>query len=127
MTPELLWIIPALALAPCAWFVATRIQQRKIAALQAQIKAVKQTAAEHANQARRQVAQLQSELAARPPMPAAVREQRANAAAAAAAATPVSTVESRRALAEQLLAEDGFKATTIIPNHGFATTEVMGG
>ena len=125
MTPELLWIIPALALAPCAWFVATRIQQRKIAALQAQIKAVKQTAAEHANQARRQVAQLQSELAARPPMPAAVREQRANAAATAAAAT--STVESRRALAEQLLAEDGFKATTIIPNHGFATTEVMGG
>ena len=125
MTPELLWIIPALALAPCAWFVATRIQQRKIAALQAQIKAVKQTAAEHANQARRQVAQLQSELAARPPMPAAVREQRASAAATAAAAT--STVESRRALAEQLLAEDGFKATTIIPNHGFATTEVMGG
>ena len=125
MTPELLWIIPALALAPCAWFVATRIQQRKIAALQAQIKAVKQTAAEHANQARRQVAQLQSELAACLPMPAAVREQRANAAATAAAAT--STVESRRALAEQLLAEDGFKATTIIPNHGFATTEVMGG
>ena len=125
MTPELLWILPALAFAPCAWFIATRIQQRKIAALLAQIKAVKQTAAEHANQARRQVAQLQSELAARPPMPAAVREQRAGAAAAAAAAT--STVESRRALAEQLLAEDGFKATTIVPNHGFATTEVMGG
>ena len=122
MTIDLLWIIPALALAPGAWYGATWFHKRKIAALQAQIKAVKQTAAEHANQARRQVAQLQSELAARPPMPAAEREKRASAAAAAA-----STAESRRAAAEKLIAADGFKETTIIPSHGFARTEVMEG
>lgn len=122
MTPEMLWIIPALALSPCAWFVATRLQQRKIAALQAQIKAVKQTAADHANQARKQVAQLQSELAARPPMPAAVREKRDHAAAEAAQAA-----EARRALAEKLVPDDAFQATRIAPHHGFAKTEVMEG
>lgn len=121
MSSELLWIIPALALVPAAWFVATRLQQRKIAALQAQVKAVKQTAAEHANQARRQVAQLQSELAARPPMPAAEREKRASAAASAASAA-----EARRSLAEKLVPDDGFKATAIAGgHHGFARTEVM--
>lgn len=120
MPPEmLLWMIPALALAPGAWFVATRLQQRKIAALQAQVKAVKQTAAEHANQARKQVAQLQSELAARPPMPVAVREKREHAAAEAAKAA-----EARRALAEKLVLDDGFKATAIA-HRGFASTEVM--
>lgn len=121
MTLELLWILPALALAPAAWFAATWHYERKIAVLRTQIKAVKQTAAEHADQARKQVAQLQSELAARPPMPAALRERRAAAAQAAAASTP----ESRRALAEKLVPDDGFKATAIA-SHGFARTEIMG-
>lgn len=122
MTLELLWIIPALALAPAAWMLATRVQQRKIAALQAQIKAVKQTAAEHADQARRQVAQLQSELAARPPMAAAERARRDSAAAEANRAS-----EARRALAEKLAPGDGFQATAIAARHGFAKTEVMEG
>ena len=57
MTLELLWILPALALAPVAWLFATRRYERKLAVLQAQLKAVRQTAAEHADQARKQVAQ----------------------------------------------------------------------
>ena len=122
MSLELLWILPALALAPGAWFVASRHYKRKLAALQAQIKVVKQTAAEHANQARKQVAQLQSELAARPPMPVALREKRAKAAADEAKAA-----EARRALAEQQLDPDaGFKETAIAANRGFARTQVMG-
>lgn len=121
MMPTLLWILPALALAPCAWYATAWFYKRRIAALQAQIKAVKQTAAEHANQARKQVAQIQSELAARPPMQAAVREKRDNAAAEA-----VKAAEARRALAEKLVPDDGFKSTAIV-NHGFARTEVMGG
>ncbi len=124
MTPELLWILPALALSPAAWVVATRVQQRRIGVLQAQVKAVKQTAAEHADQARRQIAQLQSELAARPPMPAALRERRANAAAAAAAAAEAAAAEARRARAEELVPDDGFKPTAIA-NHGFSRTEIM--
>lgn len=120
MTPELLWILPALALSPIAWVVATRVQQRRIGVLQAQVKAVKQTAAEHADQARRQIAQLQSELAARPPMPAAERAKRDSAAAQASRAA-----EARRALAEKLEPGDGFQATAIAARHGFAKTEVM--
>lgn len=122
MTLELLWILPALALAPAAWVAATRVQQRRIAVLQAQIKAVKQTAAEHADQARRQVAQLQSELSARPPLSSAQRAQRDAAAAEASRAS-----EARRALAEKLEAGDGFQATAIAARHGFAKTEVMEG
>ena len=121
MTLELLWILPALALAPVAWLFATRRYERKLAVLQAQLKAVRQTAAEHADQARKQVAQLQSELAARPPMPAALREKRAAAAQAAAESTP----ESRRALAEQLVPDDAFKPTAIA-QHGFARTQIQG-
>jgi len=120
MMPTLLWMLPLLALsAGGAWFATSTFYKRRIAALHVQLKVAKQTAAEHANQARKQVAQLQSELAARPPMPAAEREKRASAAAAAA-----STSEARRALAEKLVPDDGFKTTAIAPN-GFANTEVM--
>jgi hypothetical protein len=122
MSLELLWILPALALAPAAWFFATRQYKRKLAALHAQVKAVKQTAAEHANQARKQVAQLQAELAARPPMASAQREKRDQAAAEA-----VKAAEARRALAEKLVPDDGFHQTAIAPNRGFAKTEIMEG
>lgn len=129
MTLELLWILPALALAPVAWFLAARRYERKLGVLQAQVKAIKQTAAEHAAQARKQVAQLQSELAARPPMPAALRERRAAVAQARAQAqaqaAAAGTPESRRALAEELVPDDAFKPTTIA-QHGFARTQILG-
>jgi len=119
MTTDLLWILPALALLAGGWFASAWHYKRKIAAVQGQIKAVRQTAAEHANQARRQIGLLQAELAARPVMPSAEREKRANAAAATAAAA-----EARRAAAEKLVPDHGFAATAISPN-GFAKTQVM--
>ena len=57
----------------------TRYYQRKIAGLQAQIKAVRHIAA-----------------------------------------------ESRRAQAEALVPDDGFKETSIVANHGSARTEILG-
>ena len=119
-TPHLLWILPALALLACGWFASARFYQRKIDTLQGQVKAVRQTAAEHASQARRQIGQLQAELAARPPASAAQRAARA-----APAATPAATTaEARRAALEKLVPDHGF-ASTAIATHGFATTEVM--
>jgi hypothetical protein len=119
MMPTLLWTIPALVLLAAGWFASQWFHERKIKVLHAQIKALKHTAVEHANQARRQIGQLQTELAARPPMAPAIREQRANAAETAAAAA-----QARRAVAEALVPDDGF-AVTAIARHGFAKTEVM--
>jgi hypothetical protein len=113
--PNLLWILPALALLPCGWFAGAWYYKRRIHALQAQLNAARQTAAENANQARRQIGQLQTELAARPPLPATVREERAIAAAQAAA---------RPAAAEREAPAHGFAATALLP-HGFAETQVM--
>jgi hypothetical protein len=119
MTPDLLWILPALALLPCGWFAAEWFYKRKIAALHAQAKAARQTAAEHAIQARKQIGQLQAELAARPPMSRVEREKRASAAETAAAAA-----EARRAAVEKLVPDHGFENTSLAA-HGFARTEVM--
>ena len=133
MTPTLLWIVPALALLAGGWFASAWFHQRKIDALSGQLKAVRQTATDHANQVRRQIGQLQAELAARPPATAAQREARAAAVtpAPAPAPTPASVaaaaaaaVAARRAAAEKLVPDHGF-ASTAIANNGFATTEVM--
>ena len=133
MTPTLLWIVPALALLAGGWFASAWFHQRKIDALSGQLKAVRQTAADHASQVRRQIGQLQAELAARPPATAAQREARAAAVtpAPAPAPTPASVaaaaaaaVAARRAAAEKLVPDHGF-ASTAIANNGFATTEVM--
>ena len=137
MTPTLLWIVPALALLAGGWFASAWFHPRKIDALSGQLKAVRQTAADHANQVRRQIGQLQAELAARPPATAAQREARAAAVtpapapAPAPAPTPASVaaaaaaaVAARRAAAEKLVPDHGF-ASTAIANNGFATTQVM--
>lgn len=119
MMPNLLWILPALALLPCGWFAGAWFYKRKIHALHSQVKAVRQTAAEHASQTRRQIGQLQAELAARPPLPPAEREKRASVAASA-----VADAEARRAAVEKLVPDHGFAATTIVPR-GFAQTQVL--
>ena len=134
MTASLLWIVPALAaMLAAGWFASARFHQRKIDALHGQVKAVRQTAADHANQVRRQIAQLQAELAARPPMTAAQREARVAAASPAPAPAPTpaevaaaaaAAVVARRAAAEKLVPDHGFAATAIAGN-GFATTQVM--
>lgn len=121
MMPELLWIFPVLAL-PCGgWFAAAWYYKRKIRALKGQVNAVRQAAGEHANQSRRQIGQLQAELAARPPRPSAERERRAVAAATEAAA---GAAESRRAAVDRQVPSHGFAATAILSD-GFAATQVM--
>ena len=133
MIPTLLWIVPAIVLLAGGWFASAWFHQRKIDALLGQVKAVRQTAAEHANQVRRQIGQLQAELAARPPATAAQREARAAASAPAPAPVPTpasvaaaaaAAVAARRAAAEALVPDHGFAATAIAGN-GFATTQVM--
>lgn len=138
MSP-LLWLIPALALLPCGWFAAAWHYQRKIMVLQAQVHAVRQTATEHANQARWQIGQLQADLAARPPLQEAERDRRASAAEAVAAATasrgaasrqgvdhdfPPTLIMSHRPAAAMPAADRDFPATSMLPN-GFADTQVM--
>ncbi len=125
---DLFWAVPALLTLAAGWFACDWTRKRKFKALQDQIKAVRQTAQEHASQARQQIGQLQAELAARPPMIAALREQRAQAAAAAAAASAAAAAaaekQARRDNLEKVLDGDGF-ATTDVSRHGFAITEVM--
>ncbi len=123
MTPTLLWILPALVALASGWLVSAWFHKRKIDALQAHHKAARQTEAERASQVKRQIAQLQAELAARPPLRGAApapapaaggRDARADAAAA----------EARRALVDKLVPDYDF-GREAIASDGFASTEVM--
>jgi hypothetical protein len=69
MMPMLIWTITAVALPTCGWIVSAYFYKRRIEVLQLRIEAVRRTAAENAEQARRQIGQLQAELAARPGPP----------------------------------------------------------
>jgi hypothetical protein len=109
---HLYWLIPALALLPCGWFAAAWHYQRQLGALKEQLDAVRRTAAEHAQQARRQMSQLQAELAARPPLPVAESDRRA-----AASAT--------RGLGGSLVGSDGGFAATAILTDGFPQTVLV--
>jgi hypothetical protein len=116
MMPTLQWTMAALALLlACGWLASAWFYKRRIAALQQQVKAVRHAAAEHASQARRQIGQLQAELARRPPQHSAPEPARAEAApksAPAAAATRA-----------RLTADD--HVPIVIGRSGFAETQVM--
>jgi len=130
MMPIVLWSLSAIALLACGWFASAWFHKRKIGALRQQVKAVKQTAAEHANQARRQIAQLQTEIESRKaavPPPRRLPEP-----AKSAPGNTTSTVISDKPKAiktfvpdKELLPPAGFAHTTIVPRDGFASTEVM--
>lgn len=126
-----LWSVCAGALLACGWFASRWFHQRKIGALRERLEAVRNTAAEHANQARRQIAQLQAEIESRkaavPPPP-----RRATQGAAGVAPGQVQTVAPttgkplKSFVADaDLVAPAGFAHTTIVPRDGFASTEVM--
>ncbi len=115
MTPNLLLILPALALLACGWFASAWFYKRKLDALHGQVKAVRHTAAEHASQARRQIGQLQAELATRLPAPAVHRPRRP--VPAAQAAPTVVTTKLR-------IPDHGFEAT-VIGSTGFQPTQVL--
>ena len=120
---DLLWILLALALFPCGWFAGVQFSRRKIDVLQGQVDKLRKTAEETATQARRQIRQLRTELAARPPL-ASVRAAGAAAAAAPSAANASAVAGSSRAALEKQIREyDAAAART--HRSGFADTQVM--
>ncbi len=111
------WTFAALLLAGMGWFASAWVYQRRIVALQVQLKVLRQTAAAHAEQARRQIGKLQAELAARPP-------------AAPLPEAPDDSAQQRprrRAGVAQRFdrQDDGFPQTAIVGAEGFAPTELL--
>lgn len=117
---DLLWILLALALFPCGWFAGVQFSRRGVDDLQDQVDNLRKTAEETATQARRQIRQLRTELAARPPL-ASARAAAASAPSAGIASTDPGT--SRAALERQIGAYDAAAART--NRSGFADTQVM--
>jgi hypothetical protein len=68
MWQYLTWAALAAAGAAVGWFASAWVHQRKLEALRVQLKVLRQTLQANADQARRQVGQLQAELASRPPL-----------------------------------------------------------
>jgi hypothetical protein len=98
--PPLLTTFGALALVPCGWFAAAWYYRRQLRDLHQQIDAVRETATEHARQAR----------------PASAREWRAGAAATApqGQGDSVAQTGSDDAFAATAILSDGFPATVLI-------------
>lgn len=88
------------------WFASAWVLQRRIDVLQLQLKVLRQTLHANSDQARRQIGQLQAELASRPPAPQPAAEDRA--------------VDIRRKPAAPdsgVAHEDGFAQTAVIGDH----------
>lgn len=113
------WTFAASALLAGGWCASAWLHQRRIGLLQVQLKLMRQTANAHTDQARRQIGQLQAELAARP---APVRP------APACAADEVLSEGFRRRPGVPdrfVVLEDGFAQTAIIATDGYAQTQLM--
>jgi sRNA-binding protein len=106
------------------WFASAWFHQRKIDALRVHLKVVKETASEHSNQTRRQIAQLQAELEARRAAAALPPPRRAAEPVAANRPRVVEVTFDTPAKAAAVAA-GGFAPTQVIPAEGFAVTEVM--
>jgi len=114
ITHWLLLIVTALALTGLTWWGCAWWYGRKLADLQQRLDKTRQTAGEHVSAARRQIAQLNKELAERPPLSKGQRQARDDAADAAA----------RKAALEKSL-DDGSATTQRLPTNGFADTQPM--
>lgn len=128
MMPIVLWSVCVAALLACGWFASAWFHNRKIDALRQQVKAVRNTAVEHANQARRQIAQLQTEIESRKaavPPSHRVPEPVPKVQPAQVAAIEKNKPVKRFVPDAELVAPAGFAHTTIVPRDGFASTEVM--
>jgi hypothetical protein len=112
------WILVSLSCLLLGWFASVWAGKRRIRRLRQQIDALRQTASEHSNQARRQIGQLQADLASRPPRLATVHERRAAATLARSAAG-----NARRGVSDDARSQHGFAATTVMPE-GFAPTVI---
>jgi len=112
MLQYLLWAGAGAALLAAGWWASARHHQRKIDFLQLQLKVTRQTAQAHTDQARRQIGQLQAELATRPPAPQPL--------------VPSAESPRRKVAAPDRFErhDDGFPQTAVI-GAGFAPTELL--
>lgn len=114
------WTVAGLLMLACGWLASAWFHQRTISMLEVRLKVLRQTAATHADQARRQIGQLQADLAGRPPaaLPGAAPEP-----VAAAPQRP----RRRAGVHHQKFAraDDGFPHTALVAAEGFAPTELL--
>ena len=116
MLQYLTWAGVAVALLTAGWTASAWVYQRKLNFLQMQLKVMRQTAVAHTDQARRQIGQLQTELARRPPAPSADL---------APETTLVDGIRRRAAAPDRFVVlEDGFAQTAVI-GEAFAPTQMM--
>lgn len=124
MLQYVLWASLALAGGVAGWLASAWLHQRRIAALQVQMRVMRQTMTAHSDQARRQIGQLQADLAQRPPAPVpetaveAVRER----------ITPIVEGIRRRPAAPDrfVMMDDGFPQTSVVAGDAFAPTRLIG-
>lgn len=124
MLQYVLWACLALAGGVAGWLASAWLHQRRIQTLVVQMRVMRQTLAAHGDQARRQIGQLQAELAQRPPLPVAetaveaVREK---------IGPIVEGIRRRPAAPDRfVMMEDGFPQTAVIGGDGFAPTRQIG-
>jgi hypothetical protein len=122
MLQTLIWAGLAAAGLAVGWFASAWVHRRRIDFLQVQLKVLRQTMQANTEQARRQVGQLQAELAARPPAPAPARSEPAH-----VPATPLAEGIRRRPAAPDrfVVLEDGFPQTAVVAGDAFAPTRLM--
>lgn len=123
MLQYVIWTCLALAGGVTGWFASAWLHQRRIEALQVQLRVMRQTMSAHSDQARRQIGQLQAELAQRPPAPVpetAVEQVREKIA-------PLMDGMRRRPAAPDrfVVMEDGFPQTAVVGGDGFAPTQLI--
>lgn len=112
MLQYLIWAGAAVALLAAGWWASARHHQRRIDLLLLQLKVTRQTAQAHTDQARRQIGQLQAELATRPPAPP--RNE-----------PPAETPRRKVAAPDRFeLHDDGFPQTAVIGD-AFAPTQLQ--
>lgn len=113
MWQYLTWAALAVAGAAGGWFASAWVHQRKLDGLRVQLKVLRQTMQANADQARRQVGQLQAELASRPPAVRPVEDVLADG------------YRRRSAVADRgVPLDDGFAQTVVVHDH-FPKTILM--
>jgi hypothetical protein len=122
MVTFVLWALAGAALLAAGWSASAWHHGRKLDTLHRHLKAIKQTHAEHSEQMKRQIGQLQADLEAHR---AAVPPARRAAPSATPRPAPAATAEERKAAVNAMLAAGGFAPTQVVSAEGFATTEVM--
>ncbi len=125
MLQYFLWVSLTLAGGVAGWMACAWLYRQRIQVLQLQMRVMRQTMSANTDQARRQIGQLQAELAARPPLPVpetaveTVREKIA----------PMVEGIRRRPLTPDRyrILDDGFAQTAVVGGDGFAPTAIVGG